>query len=297
MVTNLHLPDWLAAQYPFVPRSLTTPGGARMSFLDEGPRTERAVLMLHGNPTWSFYFRDLVRALTPDHRCVAPDHIGMGLSAKPPGYAYTLATRIADIEALVRSLGLQRVDLVVHDWGGAIGFGFAAKNPDLVDRLTILNTAAFAAARMPARIALCRLPGLGPLLVQGCNGFAGPATRMAMHRRALTPEQRRAYLYPYDSWANRIAINGFVRDIPMGRSHPSWRTLAAVEARLTQFRDRQALIVWGARDFCFDDWFLARWQSILPQARVHRIADAGHYVLEDAREEVLPAITDFLRPS
>jgi len=297
MVTDIHLPGWLAAQYPFEPRSFTTPGGARMSFLDEGPRTPRAVLMLHGNPTWSFYFRDLVRALAPSHRCVAPDHIGMGLSAKPRDYAYTLATRIADVEALVNSLGLQRIDLVVHDWGGAIGFGFAARNPGLVERLTILNTAAFAAARMPARIAVCRLPGLGSLIVRGCNGFARPATRMAMHRHALTPEQRRAYLFPYDSWANRIAIDGFVRDIPMDVSHPSWGTLAAVEEGLTQFRDRPALILWGGRDFCFDDWFLGRWRSILPQARVHRIADAGHYVLEDARVEVVPAITDFLRLS
>src|SRR5690606_27025087 len=110
----------LAGSYPFVPRRFVTPRGAGMSYVDEGPRGDEAVLMLHGNPTWSFYYRDLIKALQPTMRCVAPDHIGMGLSEKPENYDYTLATRIADIEALVAELGLKRVHLVVHDWGGAI---------------------------------------------------------------------------------------------------------------------------------------------------------------------------------
>ena len=289
------IPDWLTRQYPFAPRAFVTPRGARMSYLDEGPRRESAVLMLHGNPTWSFYYRRLVQALATDTRCVVPDHVGMGLSAKPAGYDYTLATRIADVEALLAALGLRDIDLVVHDWGGAIGFGFAARHPALVRRLVVLNTAAFASPRIPARIALCKTPLLGPLLVRGANGFAGPATRMAMHRRSLTPEERRAYLYPYDSWAHRVAVNAFVRDIPMGPSHPTWRTLQQVEQGLPPFQDRRALIVWGGHDFCFNDSFLERWQAELPHATVERIADAGHYVLEDAPEEAVPRITAFLR--
>lgn len=284
-------------EYPFAPRSFPTPRGARLSFLDEGPRADSAVLMLHGNPTWSFYYRHLVRALAPTRRCIVPDHVGMGLSEKPADYDYTLATRIADVEALVASLGLKRLDLVVHDWGGAIGFGFAAKHPQLIDRLVVLNTAAFASERIPARIALCKAPLLGPLLVRGANGFAGPATWMAMHRRALSAEEKRGYLLPYDSWAHRVAVSAFVRDIPLAPSHPSWRTLAGVERGLAQFRDRRALVVWGGKDFCFNDSFLARWRQELPQAEVHRIADAGHYVLDDARDEVVPRLADFLRAS
>jgi pimeloyl-ACP methyl ester carboxylesterase len=295
MVTAPPIPDWLARAYPFTPAGFTTPSGARMSYLDEGPRRDEAVLLLHGNPTWSFYYRDLVRDLTAAGlRCIAPDHIGMGLSDKPADYAYTLATRIADIEALVTALGLKRVHLVVHDWGGAIGFGFAARHPELVGRLVILNTAAFASRQIPARIALCRLPLLGPLLVRGLNGFARPALTMAMHRRALTPGERRGYLHPYGSWAARVAVNAFVRDIPLGPAHPSWATLAGVEAGLPQFRDRPALIVWGGRDFCFDDVFLARWREIFPTARCERIADAGHYVLEDAATEAIPLIREHL---
>jgi len=294
MVTAPPLPDWLAREYPFAPKSCTTPGGARLSYLDEGPRGDEAVLMLHGNPTWSFYYRHLVRALMPTMRCIVPDHIGMGLSEKPENYDYTLGTRIADVSALVASLGLKRVHLVVHDWGGAIGFGFAARHPALIGRLTILNTAAFASSRIPARIALCKAPLIGPLLVRGLNGFAWPATWMSMHRRSLTGAEKAGFLFPYNSWAARVAVSAFVRDIPLDATHPSWATLATVERGLAQFRDRPALVMWGGRDFCFNDSFLARWRELFPQAETHRLADAGHYVLEDARDEVVPRIAAFL---
>ncbi len=277
--------------------TFTTPRGARMHYVDAGPRTDEIVLMLHGNPTWSYYFRHLIQALAPRLRCVAPDHIGMGLSDKPANYDYTLATRIADIEALVASLGVKRVHLVVHDWGGAIGFGFAVRHPEMIGRLVLLNTAAFTSPDIPARIALCKAPVIGPLLVRGFNGFAWPATWMAMKRRALTTAEKQTYLSPYDSWANRVAVSAFVQDIPMNASHPTWKTLLAVEQGLPQFRDRPALVVWGGRDFCFNDRFLARWREFLSQATVHRIADAGHYVLEDAREEVVPLVVSFLTPA
>lgn len=294
MVTPPDIPSWLTQQYPFTPRGFTTPAGARMSYLDEGPRRDEAVIMLHGNPTWSFYYRNLVQALAPTVRCIVPDHIGMGLSAKPGDYKYTLERRIADIEALVASLGLRRFSLVVHDWGGAIGCGLAVRQPERLQRLVILNTAAFRAEWIPARISLCKLPGLGPLLVRGLNGFAWPATWMAMHRRTLSPVEKRAYLFPYDSWANRRAVSEFVRDIPLHPSHRSWATLAAVEAGLGQLRRQPALILWGGRDFCFHDRFLARWRELLPDADAERFADVGHYILEDARDEVVPRITRFL---
>lgn len=295
MVNGGEIPDWLRGEYPFAPRSFRTADGARMSYLDEGPRADEAVLMLHGNPTWSFYYRHLVRALAPAVRCVVPDHIGMGGSEKPEHYSYTLATRIADVAALVTSLRLKRVHLVVHDWGGAIGFGFAAQRPDLVGRIAILNTAAFASDNIPKRIALCKAPLLGPLVVRGANGFAWPATWMAMHRRALSETEKRGYLWPYGSWADRVAVSAFVQDIPLQASHPTWPTLQRVEQGVAQFRDRPVQIVWGGRDFCFDDTFLARWRALLPQADVTRLADAGHYVLDDAREDVVPRLTAFLR--
>jgi pimeloyl-ACP methyl ester carboxylesterase len=297
MVTMTELPDWLRRMYPFTPQNFATPHGARLSFVDEGPRMDEAVLMLHGNPTWSFYFREVVHALSPHLRCIAPDHIGMGLSDKPPAYDYRLATRINDIEALVAQLGLRRVHLLVHDWGGAIGFGLAARRPGLIGKLAILNTAAFAVPWIPRRIALCRTRFPGTLLVRGFNGFAGPATWMAMHQRALGSDEKRAYLLPYDSWANRGAVDAFVKDIPLEATHPSLPTLREIEAALPQFSDRPALIAWGGRDFCFDDRFFARWREIFPQAQVERYAEAGHYVLEDAGEEIRHRITNFFLPT
>lgn len=294
MVNAPLIPDWLAAEYPFTPHVFSTVTGARMSYLDEGPRAEAAVLMLHGNPTWSFYYRQLVRNLAPTRRCVVPDHIGMGSSEKPTNYDYTLERRIADVEGLVASLQLRQVDLVVHDWGGAIGFGFAARHPEMIRRIVILNTAAFLSSRIPMRIAACKLPLVGPLLVRGANGFAGPAVRMAMHRRSLTSIERRGYLWPYDSWSNRVAVSAFVQDIPLRPTHRSWRTLQSVEQGIAQFRHHPVRVIWGGRDFCFNDHFLDRWRDVLPAAEVHRIADAGHYVLDDAREEVVPRIRNFL---
>ena len=265
-----------------------------MSYLDEGPRGDEAVLFLHGNPTWSFYYRDLVRELSPAIRCIAPDHVGMGLSEKPPAYDYRLSVRIDDIDALVASLGLKRVHLVVHDWGGAIGFGWAARRPERVGRIAILNTAAFPSNRLAARIALCRVPFLGAGLVRGLNAFARGAVVMAMHTRRLTADERFGYLFPYDSWAHRVAVHRFIRDIPMEKTHPSRAVLEEIAARLPEFSDRARLIVWGGKDFCFNDHFLARWQAYFPHAECVRYPAAGHYVLEDAGAEARRRIATFL---
>jgi haloalkane dehalogenase len=288
------LPEWLRALYPFAPRSFVTSRGARMSFVDEGPRSDEAVLMLHGNPTWSFFYRNLVRLVAPALRCVVPDHIGMGLSEKPADYPYRLATRIEDIEGLVASLGLKKVHLVVHDWGGAIGFGFATRHPELIGRITILNTAAFCSDEIPARIALCRAGALGEFLVRGLNGFAWPATWMSMHARKLKDREAEGFLFPYDSWASRVAVHRFVADIPLEATHPSRGTLEAVERSLPLLAGNPKLIVWGARDFCFHDRFLNRWREIYPDADIRRLWDAGHYVLEDDGMPALTLIRDFL---
>ncbi len=293
-VSHPPFPNWLTPLYPFRPREHVTPRGARMSYVDAGGEGDEAVLMLHGNPTWSFYYRELIQAISPHRRCIAPDHIGMGLSEKPQDYDYTLATRIDDIVELVRALGLQEVDLVVHDWGGAIGFGVAARLPELIRRIVILNTGAFPLDHIPARIALCRAPVIGRPLVRGLNGFAWPATWMAMSRRALSPDEQRGYLLPYDNWANRVAVHAFVEDIPMGPDHPSWLTLCGVADGIAQFHSHRALIIWGGQDFCFNDRFYEEWRERLPRAETFYLDDAGHYVLDDARGDAVPRATEFL---
>ena len=283
---------WLS-EYPFASHFLDVGDGVNMHYLDEGPRTDEAVVMLHGNPTWSFHFRRLVLALRGRMRCIVPDHIGMGLSDKPQDYPYRLERRIADVARLIAHLQLQRIHLVVHDWGGTIGLGLAVHHVDAIGRIVIMNTAAFSDARIPARIALCRWPLLGALLVRGGNGFVRAATSMAV-TRPLSPAVRAGYLAPYGSWADRVAVHAFVRDIPMTPAHPSRDLLERIGSDLAWLRCKPILIGWGGRDFCFNDHFLDRWRQLYPEAAVERYAEAGHYLLEDAGDRFIPQIQSFL---
>ncbi len=250
--------------------------------------------MVHGNPTWSYYYRHLISLLAKTHRVIALDHLGCGLSDKPQDYPYQLRNHIDNLEALLRGLQISFYSLIVHDWGGAIGLGAAGRNPDAVERLVILNTAAFRSQRIPWRIRLCRWPLIGALLVRGLNGFAGPAIFMAVTRR-LRPEVAKAYLAPYDSWRNRVAVYGFVRDIPLAPAHPSYATLQEVEEGLSGLATRNIpiLICWGGRDFCFDDHFYQEWRTRFPLAERHYFKEAGHYVLEDALPEIRPLLVNF----
>jgi haloalkane dehalogenase len=253
--------------------------------------------MLHGNPTWSFLFRDLVSAASAaGMRAIAPDHIGCGLSDKPQSYGYHLADHIDNLEVLLNEhLGLTDMDLVVHDWGGAIGMGYAVRHPGRVRRLVAMNTAAFLGGSCPRRIWLVRTPVLGELLVRGANAFARSAVRMATSRKGgLPPAVRAGYLAPYDSYANRIATLQFVRDIPADARHPTWATLEQIDAGLERLRDHPLLLCWGMRDFCFGETFLDMWIERFPSAVVHRVERAGHYLLEDAGDEVRAAILAFL---
>lgn len=289
------LPAWLKEEYPFTPKVFRTKDGQRLSYLDEGPSgATEAVLLLHGNPTWSYYYRHLVKALAPTLRCIVPDHIGMGLSDKPQTHSYTLASRIADIQGLVEALGLKRLHLVVHDWGGAIGLGLAGRMPERIDRIVILNTGAFHSDLSPRRIALCRNHPLGTLLVRGLNGFAWPATWMSLARRKLGCLEKRGFLFPYGSWHDRVAVNAFVKDIPLESEHPSYAELSRIEAGLASLQKKEVLLFWGGRDFCFSKAFHDRFLELLPQARSRYLADAGHYVIEDAKEEALREIPAFL---
>lgn len=285
--------------YPFEPRWLTLPSGHRMHYVDEGPRDAPVVLMLHGNPTWSFYWRRLISALRLTHRVIAPDHIGCGKSDKPGDdtYSYRLAQRVEDIEALVEQLGLQGITLAVHDWGGMIGMGWAHRHPDLVARLVVLNTAAFpmpSTKRLPASLWLARDTKAGALLVRGFNAFARGATRLAVTRVKLPKEVRDGLCAPYDSWDHRRAVLRFVQDIPLKESDPSFSLVRDVGEHLHQFNDRPVLICWGDRDFVFDDHFLRVWKTALPDAEIHQFPDCGHYVLEDAPEEIEQLVLRFL---
>ncbi len=285
--------------YPITPQHIQVRPGIGMSFLDEGPRSGEVVVMLHGNPSWSYYWRHLVLGLHDRYRCIVPDHVGMGLSDKPGDdrYDYTLQSRIDDLDALLAHAGVAgQLTLAVHDWGGMIGFGWALRNAARVRRLVILNTAAFplpAAKPMPWQLTLGRDSMLGAGLIRGFNAFAAGAAGQGVVK-PMPKDVRRAYLAPYDSWANRIATLRFVQDIPLGAGDRAWSLVEEAGRRLPEFADRPTFIGWGLRDFVFDRHFLDAFRSALPQAQVQAFADAGHYVLEDRHADLVPAIRTFL---
>jgi haloalkane dehalogenase len=297
--------------YPFTPARFEVRPGIAMSYLDEGPRDGEVVVMLHGNPSWSYYWRHLVLALREPvagkaYRCIVPDHVGMGLSDKPDDapasktrYGYTLQSRIDDLEALLRHAGVSdatSVTLAVHDWGGMIGFGWALTHAAQVKRLVITNTAAFplpAAKPMPWQLSLGRNSTFGAFIIRAFNAFSAGASYVGVARR-MPRDVRRAYVAPYDSWRNRIATLRFMQDIPLRPGDPAWDLVETAGRRLPQFADRPAFIGWGLRDFVFDRHFLDGFREALPQAEVHAFQDAAHYVLEDKHEVLVPAIRRFL---
>lgn len=280
--------------YPFDDHWFDIGGGNRMHYLDEGQGTP--VVMLHGNPTWSFFYRDLVKGMRHNARCIVPDHIGCGLSDKPQHYSYRLKDHIDNLECLLDDhLGLMNMDLVVHDWGGAIGMGYAIRYPERIRRIVVLNTAAFLLLHCPWRIRVCKIPFFGSLAIRALNAFAGGAVSMAVRRgKKLTGRIREGYLRPYDSYRHRIANLRFVHDIPLSPEHPTWETMCQIQDGLERLIDKPMLICWGMQDFCFDERFLTEWRNRFPQAEVNRFENAGHYVLEDAGEEILSLCTAFL---
>ena len=285
--------------YPFTPRRLEVRPGIGLSYLDEGPRDGEAVVMLHGNPSWSYYWRHLMAGLSDRYRCIVPDHVGMGLSDKPgdAAYRYTLQSRVDDLKSLLDSLAITApVTLAVHDWGGMIGIGWALSHMPQVRRLVILNTAAFPlppAKAMPWQLALGRDSRLGALLIRGFNAFSAIASHVGVER-TMPRDVRRAYVAPYDSWAHRIATLRFVQDIPLREGDAAWSLVADAGRRLHEFADRPVFIGWGLRDFVFDRHCLDAFTAALPRADLHAFDDAGHYVLEDKHEVLVPEIRAFL---
>ena len=204
-----------------------------MSFIDEkceGQASKKTMIMIHGNPTWSYYYRNLVKEFSKDFRVVVPDHIGCGLSDKPQDYTYRLKDHIDNLHELINDLEISKAHLIVHDWGGAIGFGLMERNPKLAEKIVILNTAAYTCDYIPPQINICRTPFLGEKIIRGLNAFALPATFMAVNKK-MRKSVKKGFLYPYNNYRNRIATSRFVQDIPMSSIHPSYGTLEKIEKK------------------------------------------------------------------
>lgn len=290
-------PEHFRDLFPFSPHFMNN-GGFRYHYVDEGAGDP--VVMVHGNPTWSFYYRRLIHALSPRYRAIAPDHIGCGLSEKPSRheYDYTLSRRVADFERFLDHLGIrENITLVLHDWGGMIGMAWAVRHPKRISRIVLMNTAAFfppAGKGLPLRLRLIRnLKWFSTPAVLGFNLFAGSALYMAV-KKPLSRDIKSGLIAPYNSWKNRIATLQFVLDIPVQKTDSAFPLVQSVEDRLSSLAHIPFLICWGAHDFVFDMDYFNEWRQRFPRAQAHLFPDAGHYVLEDAPEPIIGLVKRFM---
>lgn len=289
------LPDLIYKEFPFKQNFFKQHAGFQIHYVDEGSKQHLPTIFLHGNPTWSFFYRKLILSLKSHFRCIAPDHIGCGLSDKPriDKFKYDLQSHSENIKGLLDYLKIERFNLVVHDWGGAIGLSALKDNLSRINKLVLLNTAAFNSEDVPKRIRFCRIPLVGEFFVRGLNGFAGPATWMAT-KKGLSKSSKAGFLYPYQNWNDRIAVWRFVRDIPLEKNHPTKSFLQSTEERIPELANTETLACWGMQDFCFHGGFLNQWKSRIPNLQVSKFQDAGHYLLEDNLEDCEKIIRSFL---
>lgn len=282
--------------YPYNPNFITT-NGLRYHYVDEGKG--EPVIMVHGNPTWSFYYRSLINDLSPDYRTIAVDHIGCGLSDKPGEnrYDYRLKSRVDDLENLINHLDLdQKLTLVLHDWGGMIGLAYALRHPERIGRIVLTNTSGFfpPGKGIPIRLWIMRyMTPFAKIATQGFNLFSGSALYMAP-KKPLTDEIKEGLTAPYNTWRNRLATYKFVQDIPLKPEDHSYELVKSVDESLDTLKEIPKLICWGEHDFIFTMDYFNEWKRRFPDADAHLFRDAGHYLLEDEPEKVAERIRQFL---
>ena len=295
--------DWtFNGTWPYEPQWFEHRDGT-MHYVDEGPRDGKPVVLAHGNPTWGYLYRNFIGPLArAGYRAIVPDHLGFGRSAKPKDpELYTIARHAGRMDALLESLDLRDATVVSQDWGGPISLTWAARHPERVRSLFILNTFAHRPpgdVKLPMAIRLFRTPGVGEAMVKGAHLFVrGFLFRQGVvHHNRLTTDVKAAYLAPHPNWSSRTSILVFPREIPEGPEGPVSDLLAETQAGLeANFRDKPVKIMWAMKDIAFTPDMLDQlWLRTFPDAEVERIDDAGHYLQEDAHERIVPALIDFL---
>ena len=285
-----HTADWIDRnEYPFDANCFEVPAG-RMHYIDEG--NGPPVVMVHGNPTWSFLYRHLVKQLQSRHRCIAMDHMGFGLSDKPENWTYLPEDHAANLTRMIQGLGLQKITLVVQDWGGPIGLSYAVAHPENVSGLIILNTWAWPVNRDPYYIAFSSFMGgpIGRMLIRRYNFFANTIMQKAFGDPAkLTPAVHAHYLRALATPSDRKGCLVFPRQI-IGST--PW--LDQLRDNLSVLKHTPVLIVWGMKDIAFRKKELQRWENIFPHARTVQVPHAGHFVQEEAPDALADAVARFL---
>jgi len=281
--------------FPFTPHYFDH-NGFQMHYVDEG--SGEPIVLVHGDPTWGYLYRNFIHALARRQRCIAPDHMGMGKSGVPQKpYPYRLEHHIANFENLLLHLDLRDITLVLHDWGGPVGLGFATRHQERVKRLVLMNTWAFApwpGGPFPRLLEMIR-SARGEKFVLEKNGYLEPALLgTTFHIENLTQEVMDAYRAPFPTPPSRLALLCWSRDIPVSEADPSYAEMKRIERGLPQFLNTPTLLVWGMRDPVLSEPVLRTWQSIYPHAITYEIEDASHFLQEDAPARIVSCIEKFL---
>jgi haloalkane dehalogenase len=290
LAASLTTAPWINTDlYPYEARAHRVPAGL-MRYVDVGQG--EPIVMVHGNPTWSFVYRKLINALRDRYRCIAPDHIGFGQSDKPYDWTYLPQDHAANLTSLLNSLDLSGITLVVQDWGGPIGLSYAVANPERVKRLVILNTWMWSVKADWYYQGFSGFVGgpIGRWLCRNYNFFVGQVVKTAYGEKALlTPEIHRHYFDALPTPESRKGTWVFPRQI-IGSS--AW--LDSLWQRRANIAEKPAMLAWGMKDIAFREQELRRWQELFPKAQVTRFATAGHYVQDEQGEAIAKLIGDFM---
>jgi haloalkane dehalogenase len=280
-------PSWVPAHlYPFASHFQDI-NGSRVHYLDEG--TGPALILLHGNPTWSFLYRAVIAGLRDRYRCIAVDYPGFGLSRAATDYGYTPAEHAQVVEDLVVGLDLRDATLMVQDWGGPIGFAVAIRHPDRFSAFVIGNTWAWPKSDFGTQLFSRLLGGpLGGWLILQRNFFVEWIIPAGVQRKKLPDAVMNAYRGPFPTPESRRPVHVFPREILASRAF-----LAEIDNNLGRLADRPALLVWGTKDFAFRAAERRRWELAFPEHHTVLLQGAGHYIQEDAAPEIVAAIRDW----
>jgi pimeloyl-ACP methyl ester carboxylesterase len=281
--------------FPFAPHYHIT-NDFEMHYVDEG-RGE-PIILLHGDPTWGYLYRQFIPPLAQHHRCIVPDHMGMGKSGMSQSlYPFRLQHHVANLEALLLHLDLQAITLVLHDWGGPVGLGFAIRHPQRIKRLVLMNTWAFApwpGGSFPRLLEIIR-SNRGEKFVLEKNGYLEPALQGTTHyRENLTKTVMEAYAAPFPTPTSRLALLCWSRDIPVSEPDPSFAEMKRIESGLSQFSRTPVLLVWGMKDPVLPASVFRIWQQVYPHATTHELEDASHFLQEDRPAQIVSWIEEFL---
>lgn len=281
--------------FPFRPNYKKI-NGFQMHYIDEGKG--EPIVCVHGEPTWAYLYRKFIRELSKDNRVIVPDHMGFGKSEVPQDKPYLLAQHVDNLTKLILQLDLNNITLVFQDWGGPISFGFAIKYPNRVKRLVIMNTSV-GVAKESRRLWYESMveDGTYDQLMGNMKIFI-PQMMFGAFVRKMTKEERKilknAYTAPFPNRESCIGAMAFPKDIPKGTNHPSSKIMQEIRDKLPLLKDKPKIIIWGMKDRIFPPKIIEIWKDIYPGIKSYEIENAGHFLQEDAPEEIIEIIQHFI---